>query len=58
MSPPEVIRKIRIRRRILMILVAAVLAAILIWLSAVIIAVILDYSRGGGTIETGPIMVE
>ena len=41
-----------------MILVAAVLAAILIWLSAVIIAVILDYSRGGGTIETGPIIVE
>ena len=57
MPTPEVLRKIRIRKRILLILGAALLAALLIWLGAAVVAVILDYGRGGGITEVGPAVI-
>lgn len=57
MPTPEVLRKIRIRKRILLILGAALLAALLIWLGAAVVAVILDYGRGGVVIEVGPAVI-
>ena len=58
MPAPEVLEKLRLRKKLIAIIGFALLAAIVIWLGAVIIAVILDYGRGGGYIETGPIIVE
>lgn len=57
MPTPEVLRKIHIRKRILLILGAALLAALLIWLGAAVVAVILDYGRGGVVIEAGPAVI-
>lgn len=58
MPAPEVLRKIRLRKKLIVIIGIVLLAAILIWLGAVVIAVILDYGRGGGSIETGPVIIE
>ena len=52
METPELIAKLRIRRRIITVICISVGIAILIWAVAVVIALIDSFQQSGGTVES------